>query len=95
MLLHSIHISAFALDARSNGTVKEPHYYLNHQRATNLVVDAYNASNGEITFSSGDPREWFEQPVFGQTTRKQRVANNATNAFFGYVDGCNRNKTHG
>lgn len=70
----------YVLDALSKGTVKEPHYYLNHQRPTNLVVGGYNASTGVVTFSSGDPREWFES-----TNQPVRVAKNATSAYFGIV----------
>ena len=70
----------FILDALSKGTVKEPHYYLNHQRTTNLVVSGYNAATGVVTFSSGDPREWFEL-----TNQPVRVAKDATSAYFGIV----------
>ena len=67
------------LDAERSGTSKEPHYYLNHQRATNLVVSNYNSATGIVTFSSGDAREWFElnEPV--------RVAKDATSDFFGTI----------
>jgi len=70
----------YVLDALSKGTVKEPHYYLNHQRPTNLVVGGYNASTGVVTFSSGDPREWFES-----TNQPVRVAKDATSTYFGIV----------
>ena len=69
----------FILDALSKGTVKEPHYYLNHQRATNLIVSGYNTSTKVVSFSSGDPREWFELGT------ENRVAKDATSAYFGTV----------
>jgi len=69
----------YILDAQSKGTVKEPHYYLNHQRPTNLVVSGYNTSTKVVSFSSGDPREWFEAGT------RNRVAKDATSAYFGTV----------
>jgi len=69
----------YVLDAQSKGTVKEPHYYLNHQRPTNLVVSGYNTSTKVVSFSSGDPREWFEAGT------RNRVAKDATSAYFGTV----------
>ena len=69
----------FILDALSKGTVKEPHYYLNHQRATDLIVSGYNTSTKVVSFSSGDAREWFE---LGSANR---VAKDATSAYFGTV----------
>jgi hypothetical protein len=63
----------------SKGTVKEPHYYLNHQRATDLIVSGYNTLTKVVSFSSGDPREWFELGI------ANRVAKDATSAYFGTV----------
>jgi len=67
------------LDAERSGTIKEPHYYLNHQRVTDLIVSGYDPSTKIVSFSSGDPRDWFEP------NEAIRVAKDATSDLFGEV----------
>lgn len=47
-------------DASRVGSIKEPYYYVNKRRITDLVVGSVNASTNTITLSSGNPQEWFE-----------------------------------
>lgn len=49
-------------DIFKKGSKKEPHYFLNKTRTTDLVVDTYSASTGVVTVSSGNPLSWFDDP---------------------------------
>jgi hypothetical protein len=65
-------------DTWKKGSAKEPHYFLNHQRATDLVVNTYSAGTGTVTVSSGNPLSWFDVTV-------DSVAKDASSAAFGRI----------
>jgi len=51
---------AVAFDSTKVGSKKEPYYYVNKDRATDMVVDSVSGNVITLTSGSPNPQEWFE-----------------------------------